>query len=398
MNSSPGNDKTQRHAPVQANQDHSATQPIRTVRKPQIKKRISKIWILGIPFALLIVMGISVTTGYMQGIRIQDETEVVVVAQALKEQMDTGIDDLLAGHHDLARQRFEYILEKDPNYPGARELLDQTLLALNEPTPTPSPASSPTPTETPDMTSYDGIFGSAQSAFAREEWSTALDLLLILRGSDPYFRVSEVNQLMAISLRNLGMDELLQSLLEQGIYHITLAERFGPLDGQASSWRNSASFYTFANSYYGLDWKLSTEYFGQICAANIWGACRKYGESALEYAKILAEEGDVCQAVQFYEIAFSYIINDGVAPTATKVFSLCQTATAPVPTGTITLTPTLEIFTPTATLPGDTPTPSPTPTIGVESPTPSFTPEIPTDTPAVPTDTQIPTDTATPTP
>lgn len=397
MNSSPGNDKTQRHAPVRANQDPSATQPVRTVRrKPQRKKGISKILILGIPIALLFVMGIAVTTGYMQGIRIRDDTEVVIVAQALKEQMDTGIDDLLAGHHDLARQRFEYILEKDPNYPGARELLDQTLLALNEPTPTPSPAASPTPTETPDMTSYDGIFGSAQSAFAREEWSTALDLLLILRGSDPYFRVAEVNQLMAISLRNLGMDELLQSLLEQGIYHITLAERFGPLDGQASSWRNSASFYTFANSYYGLDWKLSTEYFGQICAANIWGACRKYGESALEYAKLLTEEGDVCQAVQFYEIAFSYIINDGVAPTATEVFSLCQTATAPVPTGTITLTPTLEIFTPTATLPGGTPTP--TPTTGIDSPTPTFMPETPTDTPMPTPDTPTPTpDTPTPT-
>jgi hypothetical protein len=349
---------------------------------------MSKIWILGIPLVLLFVMGISVTTGYMQGIRIRDETEVVVVAQALKEQMDTGIDDLLAGRHDLARQRFEYVIEKDPNYPGARELLDQTLLALNEPTPTPSPASSPTPTETPDLTSYDGIFGSAQSAFAREEWSTALDLLLILRGSDPYFRVTEVNQLMAISLRNLGMDELLGSLLEQGIYHITLAERFGPLDGQASSWRNSASFYTFANSYYGLDWKLSTEYFGQICAANIWGACRKYGESALEYAKILAEEGDLCKAALFFEIAFTHIINDGVAPTATEVFSLCQTATAPVPTGTITLTPTPGTFTPTATLPGDTPTPSPTPTIGIDSPTPTVTPDNPTETP---TETPIPT-------
>jgi len=396
MNSSPGNDKTQRHTPVQANQDPSATQPVRTVRKPQRKKGISKIWILGIPIALIIVMGISITTGYMQGLRIRDETEVVIVAQALKEQMDTGIDDLLAGNHNLARQRFEYVIEKDPNYPGARELLDQTLLALNEPTPTPSPAASPTPTETPDMTSYDGIFGSAQSAFAREEWSTALDLLLILRGSDPNFRVAEVNQMMAISLRNLGMDELLQSLLEQGIYHLTLAERFGPLDGQASSWRNSASFYTFANSYYGLDWKLSTDYFGQICAANIWGACRKYGESALEYAKILAEEGDVCQAALFFEIAFTHIINDGVAPTATEVFSLCQTATAPVPTGTITLTPTLGIFTPTATLPGDTPTPSLTPTIGIDSPTPSVTPTTGPSPTETPTETQIPTDTPAP--
>jgi hypothetical protein len=391
MTSSTGNDKTQRQAPVRFNQDPSETQPVRTVRKPQGKKGISKIWLLGIPLALLFVMGISVTTGYMQGIRTRDETEVVVIAQALKEQMDTGIDDLLAGRHDLARQRFEYVIEKDPNYPGARELLDQTLLALNEPTPTPSPASSPTPTETPDMTSYDGIFGSAQSAFAREEWATALDLLLILRGSDPYFRVSEVNQLMAISLRNLGMDELLQSLLEQGIYHITLAERFGPLDGQALSWRNSASFYTFANSYYGLDWKLSTEYFGQICAANIWGACRKYGESALEYAKILVKEGDVCQATLFFEIAFAYIINDGVAPTATEVFSLCQTATAPVPTGTITLTPTPGTFTPTATLPGDTPTPTPTGLI--DSPTPNFTPTATPSPTETPTETQIPTST-----
>ena len=390
-------DETQQTASQPSAQDPSATQPVRTVQAKAKQRRSQWVWLLGLSLAIVVVMGLAVTTGYMQGLRIRSENEVLVVAQTLQEQMDRGIDDLLAGRHDLARQRFAYVIEKDPDYPGAQELHDQALAALNQPTSTPSPVASPTPTVTPDLTSYDGIFGSAQTAFAAEDWRTALDLLLILRGEDPSFRLAEVNQLMGLALRNLGMDELLQSLLEQGIYHLTLAEQFGPLDGQAASWKRSASFYIFANSYYGLDWQLSTEYFGQICAANICGDCRKYGESALEYAKLLADQGDTCQAVQFYEIGFSYVVNDVVAPTATAVFEACQTATAPPPTAAATFTPTFGLATPTATLPGPTSTPSPTGVFPSPTPTNTIDPGPPSDTPT-PTDTGTPTSTFTPTP
>ena len=62
--------------------------------------------------------------------------------------------------------------------------------------------------------------------------------------------------MMASSLRNRGMDNFYATRLEQGIYDLALAERFGPLDSQAVSWMNSAAFFIYANSYFGLDWSL----------------------------------------------------------------------------------------------------------------------------------------------
>jgi len=194
------------------------------------------------------------------------------------------------------------------------------------------------------------------------------------------------------------MDHLFSTRLEQGIFDLTLAERFGPLDSQAASWRQSAAFFIFANSYFGLDWSLASEYFGQVCQANIWGGCTKYGLSAKEYASELAEQ-DYCLSSYYFEQAFGYVNPGGVEPTATQVAILCATATAPTPT--LTATPTLGTVTATATLeltptPSHTPSLTPSPTEGApatETSTPTVTP-ISTPTPtSTPTSTPTPSDT-----
>jgi tetratricopeptide (TPR) repeat protein len=394
MNSQYDPEKTRKLGGTQPSPAVDDTQPVQT-RPARKTSKASRLWLLAIPISIVFILIISVTTGYMQGMRTREVTSSETLASALEEQMNQGIEDLNAGKYELARQRFEYVLGVDPNYPGASELLAQALSALNEPTSTPSPEASPTPTETPDLGSYDGIYQSAQSAFAREDWTTALDLLLILRGKDPSFRLDEVNALMASSLRNRGMAKLFQTQLEQGVYDLTLAERFGPLDNQAISWRNSAQFYIFANSFFGLDPKLATEYFGQICQANIWGACRKYGVSSIEYAGrlVAAGEGDVCLISNLYGEGFTHAIDNAAAPTATKIARLCMTATAPTPTGTITLTPTFELFTatPTSTLLSASATPSPTGAGATATPTATSGP------PPSPTSTNTPVPSNTPT-
>jgi hypothetical protein len=382
------------------------TQPIpaRSIRKG----RSTRFWLVILLSVIITVFGIAIGTGYARGLRLREFDQAATEAEVSQQQFDKGLEELLAGNYELARQRFEYVLSLDPDFPDANAFLGQALEALNQPTPTPSPIASPTPTETPDFSSLEGMFTSAQAAVGRGDWTTAIDLLLRLRAEDPDFRMVEVNQLMAACLRNRGMDKLFASQLEQGIYDLTLAERFGSLDAQAQSWRASAAFFIFANSYFGLDWKLATEYFGQICQANIWGACTKYGLAAIEYAWLLAQDNQPCEAAFFYAEGYTYASNPAAAPTATKVFIQCATATAPTPTPTITPTPTLGTITPTATL-GSGITPSPTSTfsptatptlLSGDTATPTFTPTI-TPTPTItstPTITLTPTITATLTP
>jgi tetratricopeptide (TPR) repeat protein len=366
----------------------SQTRPMDTSLRTKIKRvaggQSFGVSILAIPIFLVVVLGVSAVLGYYRGLDLREQTEISQVAQAIKEQFDLGVGDLVELRFEIAKQRFEYVLSFEPNYPGAAEYLGMALGALNQPTPTPAPTISPTPTVTPDLRSFEGMFQSAQAAFNRGDWDEALNILLLLRAADPTHQLDEVNRMMALSLRNRGMDKLFNGDIEQGVYDLNLAERFGPLDSQAQSWRRSAAFFTFANSYFGLDWALSAEYFGQICIANIWGACYKYGESAREYGHLLLKDEDYCGASFYYGESLNQRGDENLAPTATAVAGVCLTAIAPTPTETATPTSTptwIFEFTPTSTvifLQSVTPTPTPSisPTFSesdTETPTPSPT-------------------------
>jgi len=393
-------DPTRKNNAVHPLVSQEETQPVHTARKAPGRGWTGRRWWVILILLVVAVMTTAVLTGYASGLKRRESLNTEEVAQVAKQQFDRAIEELLAGNLEVARQRFEYVLSLDPNYPGAAEFLGDVLTSLNQPTPTASPAASPTPTGTPDFTSYDSTFASAQSAFARGDWSSTLDILIRLRGGDPEFRLAEVNQLMAGALRNRGMDKLFAGDLEQGIYDLTLAQRFGPLDSQAVSWMRSAEFYIFANSYFGLDWALATENFAQMCQANIWGSCIKYGQAAREYAGLLAADGDPCAAQTYYEIGYSYVGPDTSEPTATHVANLCATATAPTPTSTVTATPTetgtfVIVDTPTPTNTGASATFTSTPT--ATSTGSGSTPPPPTPT-ATPTQTPAPTATPTSTP
>lgn len=352
--------------------DPSDTQPIQR-KVPRRPSGPSWLWILAIPLSLALVGGAAALTGFQAGHAQLAQRSTQEASAALQEQFDLGTRDLLEGRFELARQRFEYILSIDPTYPGAAELLAEALNALSVPTSTPSPTPIPaTPTATLDLSSLDGLLAQAQGYFAAGDWSAALHALLAMRAQDPAYRLSDVNVLMAASLRNRGVQKILQGFLEPGLYDLALAERFGPLDAQALSWRSTAQFYLVANSYFGLDWPRAATYFTQLCAAGTWDSCRKYAVAALNYGDLLLATQDVCGAQMQYQASLNLAPNPTLHPTATYAAQRCLTATALPPTPT----PTPSTGTPTPTdTPVDTPTPSPTPS---DTPTPT---EVPSPTP-----------------
>ena len=335
--------------------------------------------VLGLGLLAIVVMAVATLTGVSAGRRQGGLTTDEMLARAAQEQFDLGVEDLLATRYELARQRFEYVLQINPDYPGAAELLDRARTALELPTPMPSPTGPPaTPTPTLDVSSLQGLFDQAQAALGQGGWPTALEALITLRGRDLNYRAAEIDTLMSQALRNQGLDEIQRGLHEQGIFHLTLAERFAPLDNQAVAWRNSAAFYMAANSYFGLDWAESARLFGQICSAQTWDACRKYARSAMEYGHLLLATGDPCGASLQYDQSLRTFSNSALEPTAEFAANSCLTATAgtPTPTPTGTPTPTLLV------LITDTPAPTVSDTPGAEAPTPTETAtETPTETP-----------------
>ena len=368
-------------------------------RPPDGVSKLPKWWrwaLIAVAYGL-VILSIAGIAGYFTGREDRAAIASGQRSQALREQFDLGVQDLLEGRHEIAQQRFDYILSEDPQYPGALELLEKARAALNEPTITPSATASPTSaataTPTLDLGSIDGLFATAQSAQVQGNWTAVIEALVAILAEAPDYRPSEVDQLLFSALRSRGLEQIWSGNQEQGIFDLALAERIFPLDGQADSWRRSAAFYLFANSYFGLDWELSTLHFAQICQAGIWDGCFKYARSAWEYADLLFKEDDPCAAVVQYEASLLTIEDAAKAPTATESFAVCMTATAPSPTPTVTPTPTFGIVTASPTM---TATGSPSPPGPSLTPTASYTatpPGAPSDTP-----TAMPTETSTPTP
>lgn len=329
----------------------------------------------------IVILVIAGGSGYFAGVEARQELRASQQAGFLQEQFDLGVADLEAGQLRVARDRFEYILAVDPEFPGVRDLLNLVLEGLNEPTGTPSPTATEvtlTPTATLSASTLDGLLEAGRDAISREDWDGAVEALLALRARDPDYRLDEANSLLFTALRSRGMQKIFRKDIEQGIYDLKLAERVGTLDNQAQSWMRTGQFYSHANSFFGLNWFQAVVSFSDLCAAGVWDSCYKYSVAAAEYGHLLMKDELYCEASTQYDASLTTRDQVELHPTATFAFEACLTATAGTPTptatgtdgtGTPTFTPSASLtqvgptatFTWTATdAPPATNTPSPT--------------------------------------
>ena len=352
------------------------SQPVYAGRREDLRPWI----LLGLgAAAAAVILLMAAGSGYRSGLSAAEATRSGANSSAVEEQFNLGVEDLLAGRYDLARQRFEYVLSLDPANTDAAELLERARAALFVPTRTPGPTPTPiTPTPTLDAATLDGLMGQAQAAFAQQDWGRVVEASLLIRARDPVYRREDINALLAQSLRTRGVQRILARDFELGMYDLALAERFGPLDGGAIAWRNTASFYTFANSFFVVDWIRAAENFAQLCAGDLWDSCSKYARAAMEYGHLLLASGTPCAAATQYDASLRTRSNPALDPTATFAAEQCQTQIAPTATPTVSPTSTIG---PSATS-GATATETPT-LPGAPSDTPSSTPS-PTETPTTP--------------
>ncbi|MGD8633741.1 MAG: hypothetical protein PVF85_09250, partial [Anaerolineales bacterium] len=238
--------------------------------------------------AALFVVGLL---AYFQGRQANAFNNEEQLAQALNEQFELGLADLEAGRYAVARQRFEAVIQYDPEYPGAEDGLVQALIQLDVPTLTPTPAASPTPDPSPP----EQLFADAKSAINAGDWTTVVNKLLALRGKDPEYEKVKVDGYLYIALRNIGMNLIAQGEMEEGLYNLSLAEQFGPLDRDALFRRTLAQQYLLANSFIGLNWARAAELFAGLCEQGATSdSCPKFAEAAWKYGDQLWDAGDPC--------------------------------------------------------------------------------------------------------
>ncbi|MBN2045748.1 MAG: hypothetical protein JW757_12050 [Anaerolineales bacterium] len=350
--------------------------------------------------ALLLLMAASGWLGYQSGEKQHASMVTITVDAYLDSQFTLAAEDYLNGNYELSRERLHYILSVNPDHRLATELLIEIEVALAVTmTPTPPPATA-TPSPTPDMRPAADQFNTVLEMISRKEWQHALDTLDNLRRNHPEYRIVEVDGLIYLCLRNRGIQKILTGELESGIYDFSLAEQFGPLDGETENYRNWARLYLLGNAFWGAYPEQAASYYGQLVAAapsitdsSGVSAFYRYWASLLQIGEQLAKEEKWCEASDQMITVLGVWNQAYVQPTATWIYEKCLLGT-PSATPTFTMTPTLDgSLTPTQG--SQTPTPSATPGTPTETPTPGTPTATPTETPTAtqvtPSDTPVPT-------
>ena len=278
------------------------------------------ITVIGI-ITLILVALLSAWSGYNSGIGQRTEAESTEIAQEAAEQYALGLQDMQDGHYYRARQRFEYVIELNPNYPGITDSLANVLLMLNA-TATPSPVPTPSLTPTPDTSETDEVetlFHQAEQQLANDDWSGAIDTLLAVRKRDPEFLMIKVDGMLYLALRNRGIDKIIKlGDLEGGMYDLALAERFGLLDTEAQGFLTWAKLYITGASFWELDWQQAVFYFSQVAPqlpglrdGSGWTAMDRYRLALIGFGDTLLLLGDPCQAMEQYQqsLAIGYDAN-----------------------------------------------------------------------------------------
>ncbi len=324
--------------------DAGNTQPLKPVKK---KRRWGAV-VLSI-LGVIVLLGLGLGGGYWSGLGMRQSTENGLRAQQLTEQYQYALVDEQFGRFEAAQERLEYIIRHDPTFPGAQAELAKVLVQRTIPTAT----QTPTITPTPDKRGEEAMFQTAQQLTASGDWANAIAQLDQLRKQDPHYNTVQVDGMYYFALRNYGVNLIQQQgNLEGGIYELTLAERFAPLDNTAGALREGARAYIQAASFYGVDWKDAVTYFAQ--AASGWPALwdgtmsanQRYQQALMRYGDQLWAQKDACGAYQQYQSAMAIgQLDQTAAKNANQSFQVCypptatptaEPATAPAPTATAT--------------------------------------------------------------
>lgn len=326
------------------------TQPIKPIKKAP-RWRSILIGVLG--FFLLV--GLGGFSGFRSGIGDRLKTQEGVISGQLTEQYQYALVDVQFGRYDAAKQRLLFIIGHQPDYPGAQDLLTQVLVLSVIPTFTPTPTLTPTP----DFTGAENAYLRAQQLISAQDWPGALGALDTIRKLDPSYKTAQVDGMYYFALRNYGHGLILkEGNLEGGIYQLTLAERFGPLDNTAKGLREGARLYITGASFWELDWSQAVTYFIQVSSGwpSLWDGTmtgtQRFYNASMRYGDELYERQQFCDAYEQYQNAASVGQLDATAAgNSNQAFIQCYPPTA---TGVVII----PSDTPSGGVPIDTPIPT----------------------------------------
>src|SRR3990170_1665365 len=102
-------------APVEGIQAETGQVPLK-------KRHRTGVYLVGI-LILLIGAGLGGLFGYRAGVNLRLQAQQDQKVMTATNQYQLGLVDLQAGRYETAKKRFEYVINTDPNFPGAADQL-----------------------------------------------------------------------------------------------------------------------------------------------------------------------------------------------------------------------------------------------------------------------------------
>jgi tetratricopeptide (TPR) repeat protein len=365
--------------------------PIIENQPPKSAKPRRGWWILVGILIILLLAGAGAYFGYQEAMRMRLDKQSSQVALEATTQFQLVQQDIDAKRLAVARQRLDYIIKLDPTFPGAQEKLAEVMY-LSSITETPTPAPSPTMTPTVDNRGVEDLYSQARQFMASKDWDKAINELDQLRKVNISYRVYDVDGLYYMALRNRGADKILKTgQLQEGLYDLALAEKFGPLDGDANGYRNWANLYLTGEAYWGVDWQKVVDIYAQIYPSypglrdsSGITATERFRQASISLADQQMTASKPCDADKNYKAALQLSNDTQVAQKEANAANACNSAnpapTQVAPTATGVAAPTQPAAAPTQPS-ANTPAPSNTPVPPEPTQTPLPKVESPTEAP-----------------
>jgi len=120
---------------------------------------------------------------------------------------------------------------------------------------------------------------------------------------------------------------------EEGLYYLSVLEKYAPLDNDAVNKSVVARLYLTGASYWDLDWKQVVNYFSQLVASmpslydGTMTASERYYYALIYYGDQLMDDGDECGAEDQYSAALAYTVTDDLQSKYNKAYSICHPPT-----------------------------------------------------------------------
>ena len=269
-------------------------------------------WLLAYLLVLVLSIVLGSSSGLLYGLQQNKADRKSQLTVELMVQMNLAQMDMDDERYHLARQRIEFIIGQDPGFPGVQEKLVEAIIGQTTSLEV-LPTIEAIPSPTPDPRAANELFAAAQAHQANREWSSLLDTLISLRSADPNFEIVQVDRMLNLALRMGGAEKIInEGNLEGGLYNLTLAEGFAPLDQKSNQYREWARLYLIGASFWNVSPEQAVNIFSQLILSAPYlrdqtglTSTDRYRLALIQFGDKLAGAGEWCAAQEQYDVALS---------------------------------------------------------------------------------------------